>query len=285
MNGILSFQVISDYVQNRIDINHLKKISYLESKLQSFDPDLFVKFVKTYKYCKTQTGAWDEDTITQMLIRDIKTTFPNKNALTFNIFKAKGSYETNFGDIAFIIRFNYKTGKEFEGYGFIEAKRDYANHQFQYHELKQKQIDRFLQNTSSSFYCFYSHDAFFPVVKTDYLDQHLKCLSLPNINHLNYQLLSSVITPITFQHQFKRFLNGYDLDYGNKPKDIAYGHDEEYLPSNIFVIDQFEPGMTPTPTPTPNQKIYEKFDFDFDIDRKKRNNNDNNNDSGFGMRM
>ena len=286
MNGKLSYRIIDEYIKEEITIEDVKKYTKIENLLQNFDQELFLKLLETYKYCKTETGAWDEDNITQMLIRDIKTSLKSTRNSTLNIFKANGNYETNFGDIALIIRFNYKNGKSFEGFGFIESKRDYRNYNYEYHELKQKQIDRFLQNTNSSFYCFYSHNAFFPLVKTDYLNEHLKSLSLPNINKLDYQLLASTVKPITFQHQLNRFINGYDLDYSGKIKDIAYGFKKEFLPKNIIIINQFENGMEPTPTPTANEKIYETLEKTIAKEKEKKNSNDNdNNNMGFGMGM
>jgi hypothetical protein len=258
MNGSLTFKVIDDYIQDKIDIKVLDNFFRLKDKLEYFDEKLFFKFVETYKYCRTQTKAWDENNITNMLIRDIMTSSKSSHNLSFNVFKGNGKYETSFGDIAFIIRFNYQNGKSFEGYAFIEGKRDYSNYKFQYHELKQKQINRFVQNTISSFFCFYSHDAFFPVVKTEYLKHHLENLNLSNINQLDYNLLTNTIKPITFQQQYNRFINGYDLDYGEKPKSIAYGFDENFFPKTIFVINKFGVGMTPTPTETPNRSKYKE---------------------------
>lgn len=143
--------------------------------------------------------------------------------------------------------------------------------------MKQDQIDRFLQNTTSSFYCFYSHHAFFPIIKTDYLSKHLSNIGLSNIKDLDYKLLTNTIHPITFQHQYNRFINGYDLDYGENPKSIAYGFNQDFLPKTIFVVNQFESGMTPTPTPTPNEQMYKKITLDDLI----KNNNDIDDDIGY----
>ncbi len=271
MNGKLSFRIIDDYVNGIVDLNLLNRYFSLKNKLEKFDVELFNKFVETYKFARVQTNAWDENGITYSLVKDIMKSLTKSSNLSFNVFKSKGKYETSFGDIAFIVRFNYKTGESFEGYGFIEAKRDYPNNNHKFSELKQDQIDRFLQNTSSSFFCFYSHYSFFPTVKTDYLNKHLKNLNLTNIKDLDYKLLTNTIQPITFQHQYNRFINGYDLDYGENPKNIAYGFNENFLPKTIFVVNQFEDGITPTPTPTPNENKYIKVTLD---DLIKKNNID-----------
>ncbi|KLE05313.1 hypothetical protein [Aliarcobacter butzleri] len=277
MNGKLIFKMIDDYILGKFDIKKLDNYFQFKNKIEDFDEDLFNKFVNTYKYARTQTNAWDENDITNSLIKDIMTALNNHSNLSFNVFKSKGTYETSFGDIAFIVRFNYKTGKSFEGYGFIEAKRDYPNNNYKFRELKQDQIDRFLQNTTSSFYCFYSHHAFFPIIKTDYLSKHLSNIGLSNIKDLDYKLLTNTIHPITFQHQYNRFINGYDLDYGENPKSIAYGFNQDFLPKTIFVVNQFESGMTPTPTPTPNEQMYKKINLDDLI----KNNNDIDDDIGY----
>lgn len=277
MNGVLSFQEIENYVNNKA--NNLQLLANFEGAVQNFDQGLFNKFVETYKYARNQTNGWDEDAITNSLIRDIMTSLNTNSNLTYNVFKAKGNYETSFGDIAFIIRFNYKNGTSFEGFGFIEAKRDYPKHHNQFRELKKTQMAKFLKNTKSSYYCFYSYEAFFPIVKTEYLYLHLKHLNLSSVNRLDYTLLTQTIKPTTFQQQFNRFLNGFDLDCGEKPRNIAYGYHERYRPSTIFIINKFEDGMTPTPTPIPNQEIYEKIlaeSSSLFIDKKN-----NNNDQGF----
>ena len=281
MNGNLSFKIIDDYIKGKINIDVLEQYLVHKVKLENFNKNLFYKFVDVYKNARTQTNAWDENGITYSLVKEIMTSLKKQTNLSYNIFKANGKYETNFGDIAFIIRFNYKTGKSFEGYGFIEAKRDYPKNNFEFSELKQDQLDNILKNTHSSFYCFYSHHSFFPTVKTEYLKEHLKILKenkiISSIKKLNYSILSDVIKPITFQEQYNRFINGYDLDYGENPKNIAYGFDIEYLPKVIIEINQFEDGITPTPIPTPNENKYSKVTLD-DLIKK---NNDIDDDIGY----
>ena len=289
MNGNLSFAIINDYVSNKQDIKLMEEYLVVKTKMEDFDKELFYKFVDTYKYARNQTNEWDEDAITRSLIKDIIGSISVNSKLTFNVFKAKGKYETNFGDIAFIIRFNYKNGNSFEGFGFIESKRDYPDKKYRFNELKKDQMIRFLKNTKSSFYCFYSHKAFFPTVKTEYLYWHLENLQLQDIKHLDYPMLVNTIKPITFQNQLNRFFNGYDLDYGDKPKNIAYGFDEEFLPKTVFVIDQFENGMTPTPTPTPlsdNEKYFslsQKFISEEIEKTSKKNKKDNDINDDYNM--
>lgn len=259
MNGIISFKEIENYVYGRK--NNLTNLATFGSWMQNFDQNLFLKFVETYKYVLNQPKAWKENTITDFLIRDIMSSLQS-NSIRYNVFKADGKYETNFGDIAFIIRFHYPNRDSFEGVGFIEAKRDYPDYNFQFHELKITQMDRFLENTKSSFYCFYSHKAFFPLVHTEYLHKHIKKLRIPNANQLNYPLLTHFIKPVTFQHQLNRFINGYDLDYGEKPKNIAYGYDENFSPKFIIEINNFGENMTPTPTPSNvNPNKYRKYEL------------------------
>lgn len=263
MNGVLSFQEIENYVNNKQQ--NLKLLANFEGAIQKFDQDLFIRFVETYKYARNQTNGWDEDAITNLLVKDIMTSLNTKSDLTYNVFKAKGNYETNFGDIAFIIRFNYKNGTSFEGFGFIEAKRDYPTNHYQFRELKKTQMAKFLKNTKSSYYCFYSHEAFFPVVKTEYLYLHLKHLNLPLVKQLNYSLLTQTIQPTTFLQQFNRFLNGFDLDCGEKPRNIAYGYNENFSPKFIIEINNFGENMTPTPTPSNvNLNKYKTFELSSD---------------------
>ena len=103
MNGKLIFKMIDDYILGKFDIKKLDIIVQFKNKLVDFDEDLFNKFVNTYKYARTQTNAWDENDITNSLIKDIMTALNNHSNLSFNVFKSKGTYETSFGDIAFIV--------------------------------------------------------------------------------------------------------------------------------------------------------------------------------------
>ena len=100
MNGKLIFKMIDDYILGKFDIKKLDNYFQFKNKIEDFDEDLFNKFVNTYKYARTQTNAWDENDITNSLIKDIMTALNNHSNLSFNVFKSKGTYETSFGDIA-----------------------------------------------------------------------------------------------------------------------------------------------------------------------------------------
>lgn len=114
---------------------------------------------------------------------------------------------------------------------------------------------------------------------------HLENLQLQDIKHLDYTMFVNTIKPITFQNQLNRFFNRYDLDYGDKPKNIAYGFDEEFLPKTVFVIDQFENGMTPTPL-SDNEKYFslsQKFISEEIEKASKKNKKDNDINDDYNM--
>ena len=129
--------------------------------------ELFKHIESSIKYA--DNGLWDEKPITWrivgILLKSLQSKFP------VNVFQNTGTIENKFGDIAFVVTFHLPNGKTFNGVAFIEAKKDYPGKNYKFDYFRSEQMNRFLENTTSSFYVFYSHKSFLPIIETSFLKQ------------------------------------------------------------------------------------------------------------------
>lgn len=251
MNSNYLWECIVAYVEHCKEVNKSKDEEHFEllfskpfkamNKLLDFDESLSKKLIETYVKVLLRTNQWDENKITECIIDDILDSFEERTSLKtkLNVFKLdkKGNAENKFGDIAIIVRNVIDEHTIIEGVGFIEAKRDYQQKDgsYSYQELKKEQMKKYLKNTTSSFYCFYSHQHFFPMLSTDFIDKHLAALKINSSNYSDKYIYSS-INPETLLAQINRFKNGYDLDRNEMALSIAKGYEKNIgLPG--FIID------------------------------------------------
>jgi hypothetical protein len=213
-----------------------------------------------------------------MILRNL---IENLESFNIEIYKLKGVNENKFGDIAFAVSFpGYQ--KNFTGVSFIEAKRDFPEKEYRFDSFKVDQMKRFLGNTSSSFYLLYSHDLFFPVISTNFLNEIVESESIKD----GKLKLDHISTPlITFVSQLNRYLCGYDLDFSKDAIEVAKGENAKKRPSYIVHMNGSSngPSNEPTPSPSspppfkPNDRVYRKV---MRNDQKSKQNDKKNDGPG-----
>lgn len=106
---------------------------------------------------------WDENHISFLLMRELRTLFSNRT-INFNgwskivdwqSFKNRGKQETNYGDITLIVIVQFTSGETLKGIVNIEAKRDFNSNNFE--SVDKTQLDRILTNTPYSHLLLYTH--------------------------------------------------------------------------------------------------------------------------------
>ncbi len=250
-------------------------------ELYSFDRSLICKLYDELVKTEDDIDNWDEDFITRSLVYAIKSNL--KHRFNIDIWKQSGNDEQNFGDIAFVVVFHLSNGSTFIGVSFIEAKRDYQEHNHKFISFKKDQMNRFLQHTTSSFYLFYSHSSFLPILETQLLKQYVEA---KNIDDGQLKLDDIEVTKTTtLPTQLNRFLNGFDLDFSKEMIQVASGNGK-MKPKIIIKADVHGPGFEPTPTPgqtppfNPNPDVFKKFTEDDlkqkDENKKKKSSERNN---------
>lgn len=259
---------------------------YIELLSEDFrvNSDLLIRFIRTYIKVRTRTNQWDENTITGNLIDDIINHFHQLKSSDFkmNVFKLNGECEKKFGDIAFIVRTRMKNGKILKGAAFIEAKKEYEE-SGAYDSFDINQIKRFIENTTHSFYCFYSHNNFFPILESKYLFHKINN-SLIAPNKQTNETLFTTISPFSLIDQIERFINSYDLDYSRDTMNIALGFEiKKGCPKHIIIFEQ-EGTVFPDPSPEHiNTEKYSPYDSKQTVEENNlweqfSNENDDEND-------
>lgn len=259
------------------DQDLLQIIEFLDtfSKKCRINTDLFIRFIRTFNKVRTRTNQWDENTITANLIDDILNHYSSKKSSEFNInvFKLNGTCEHKFGDIAFIIRSKMNNGTVIEGVAFIESKRDYEPDKT-YESLNLQQLENFLNNTSHSFYCFYSSSNFFPILHSNYLYHKINNSKTPANKQIDETLFSNLET-FSFIDQIERFVNSYDLDYTQNAINIATGFEaRKGCPEYIITLEKQSEFPEPTPSYV-NLKKYSAYNPHNQSEHEQHNIEDN----------
>ncbi len=251
-----------------------------------FDNEIICDLIIMLEKKQKRTNAWDEDEITSRII-DIFLDYFEENELidNINIYKQRGNMEKKFGDIAFVITFHQPNGTFFHGVSFIEAKRDFPEKDYTFDSFKKEQLQRIIKHTTSSFYLFYSHKYFLPVIDSFCLNQIVEKNFIKN-GKLKVENFQNHYT--TLPIQIDRYLRGFDLDYSKQAQIIAQGNGKNIgNPKYIVKIDINNEGFHPEPTNkrdnpppfNPNNDIYKKLRDD-KISKKEKNEENNN---SFGM--
>ena len=215
---------------------------------------------------------WDEDFITRSLAIVIRSVL--KKDFNVEIWKQVGEDEEKFGDISFVVEFHPSNGNSFVGVSFIEAKRDYQEHNYRFRSFKKNQMEKFLEHTTSSYYLLYSHNSFLPTLETQLLKQYVDA---KKIDDRQLKLDDIEVTKITtLPTQLNRFLNGFDLDFSKEMVMVAAGNGK-MKPKIIIKADVHGPGFDPTPSPgqtppfNPNPNAYKKLKNEEKEKKKKEN--------------
>lgn len=231
--------------------------------------------------------SWDEDYITQRIIVAIKslnftqvefqTTFNN---IYIAAFKQKGTFESQYGDIAFVFDIGYKDGDNIIGVAFLEAKRWYASSN-EYSATKFDQLKRIYGNAPSARLLLYNHGYMTNLAVTG-LDSGIRSGSgiLPKIPstftsampintaiYLNSKKNNIEKFSIPFSYQFTfRYLFGMDMEFGDDLVEKILGNaiDKENLPKYVVAINvkpskKGDKGLDSYFQPNINKSLYDEI--------------------------
>lgn len=205
---------------------------------------------------------WQEEFIVRHMAREIRD-FLNTTASAFQrggasswvsarLFQSSGALENQHGDIAILLRFQYRDGDCFEGVGFLEAKRTYDG-SGQFEAIRQDQLKRILRNTPQAYVLLLDHQPINPTWNTWV---SLENSYLPSISPFSPPYLAvvgpiSVIlevghrdrrlykycSPLAYQFWY-RYLNGFDLELDKKILANVKGQaDDTGIPSHLLKVD------------------------------------------------
>lgn len=208
---------------------------------------------------------WNEDFITLNLLRDIRnelsglkfTGRDNRDDIDWQIYKLKGTFENNYGDIALVVNINYKDGTSINGAAFLEAKkRDWRKTTFG--AMKIPQAKRILKNAPRSQYLLYDYEEI-----TNFLNSSLHQEELIRFYHgrelqvplapitravcvpLNLAVATKSKDTILYRHSVplsqmlsNRYFQGLDLEFDDQSKQIATGFLTKFgLPKYVVTVD------------------------------------------------
>jgi hypothetical protein len=208
---------------------------------------------------------WDEDTLTRNILIEFRKRFSNKVIrdykedfkLSINTFKLSGKVmETNYGDIAFIVKRVYKDGDQLEGVGFLEAKRRYKKNNI-FTAYKTPQLEKINTNSPQSRLLLYDYSPiteFAPVFyEPTYYDynhyqyHHNILKSLPTTyavtTPINVALalnkkdttLYKISLPFSYQIAFRYFYS-LDLDFNKDILSLVKGYPNEKLGLPTYTV-------------------------------------------------
>ncbi|WP_034764867.1 hypothetical protein [Chrysiogenes arsenatis] len=213
---------------------------------------------------------WDEDFITRNLLRDLRNELSGsrfigrdrKSSINWQIYKLKGTFENNFGDVALIVNINYQDGTSINGAAFLEAKkRDWRKITFG--AMKLPQAKKILKNAPRSQYLLYDYEEI-----TGFLNGSLYLEELSYYYHhrggnvpfapvtravcvpLNLAVATTSKDTLLYRHSVpfsqmlsNRYFQGLDLEFDDTSKKVATGFLKKFgLPKFIVKIDIAEPG-------------------------------------------
>ena len=214
---------------------------------------------------------WDEDFITRNLLRDLRNNLSHsrlfgrdsKNGINWQIYKLKGTFENNFGDIALVVNINYRDGTSINGAAFLEAKkRDWRKTTFG--AMKLPQAKKILKNAPRSQYLLYDYEEI-----TNFLSGSLYLEELSYYYHhrgmhvplapvtravcvpLNLAVATTSKDTLLYRHGVpfsqmlsNRYFQGLDLEFDDTSKKVATGFLKKFgLPKFVVTINISEPDV------------------------------------------
>lgn len=193
---------------------------------------------------------WDEDFITLNLLRDLRNELSGsrfigrdkKSGIKWQIYKLKGTFENDFGDIALVVNINYQDGTSINGAAFLEAKkRDWRKTTFG--AMKLLQAKKILKNAPRSQYLLYDYEEI-----TSFLNGSLYLEELSYYYHhrgghvpfapvtravcvpLNLAVATASKDTLLYRHGVpfsqmlsNRYFQGLDLEFDDTSKKVATG--------------------------------------------------------------
>ncbi len=133
---------------------------------------------------------WDEDFITRNLLRDLRNELSGsrfigrdkKSSINWQIYKLKGTFDNNFGDVALIVNINYQDGTSINGAAFLEAKkRDWRKTTFG--AMKLPQAKKILKSAPRSQYLLYDYEEITGLLNGSLYLEELKSMGSDTIDY------------------------------------------------------------------------------------------------------
>lgn len=196
---------------------------------------------------------WHEDYITRRILSEYRKQFSCVEMIDVfsapikiesSSYKLSGKNETNFGDIAFIVRIHYPD-KNLEGVAFIEAKKKHGI-RCSFDAIRPEQFKTITTNAPHSLLLLYDHQPihqYFPFLSESnffLLEQSTHTAVIPinlvtSIHEKNNNLYRFSI-PLSYQILF-RYFRGLDLEFDKRALNIAKGYDRQVgTPKHLIVV-------------------------------------------------
>jgi hypothetical protein len=208
---------------------------------------------------------WDEDHITYTLIKDLQRGFKgaqysghdSRSRIDWETYKLRGSYETNFGDIALVVNINYKDGSSVNGVAFLEAKkRDWRKTTFS--AMRVNQAKKIIRNAPRAQYLLYDYEEITNFLNGSLFTEEMESYYYRREIALPFAPITrSVCVPIDlalakgdkdtllYRHGLPlslvlstRYFQGLDLEFDDKSKEVATGFLNKFgLPKFVVKVD------------------------------------------------
>jgi hypothetical protein len=232
---------------------------------------------------------WDEDHITRSILTQLRQELGRvelvgddvRSHLHWEAYKLSGTYENRFGDIAVLVKINYKDGEHLQGAAFLEAKRR-QRRKTNFDAMRAKQVNKILKHAPRAQYLLYDYEditgfqsapAFLHEIQNFYRRNwqtgsvaprtSAVCVPLNVAKATGYKdtLLYRYATPLSMMLSC-RYFQGLDLEFGKEAIEVACGYLEKFgLPSYVLEVEISEAGAEPKEnTASVNRQRYEPMD-------------------------
>jgi hypothetical protein len=216
--------------------------------------------------------SWNEDYITFKLLSELNSTLSSvdlegknfRQSIEWESYKLRGSYETNFGDIAIIVNISYRDGTGLEGVAFLEAKRrDWRKTTFS--AMNKTQLKRILRHAPRAHYLLYDYEgiigfsnpvsfgrevsryrrSYWPGLLTEKTSSLCVPLNVAGATGFKDTLLYRHGTPLAWMLS-NRYFQGLDLEFDDTAKSVATGFLNKFgLPKFVMRVEVTEQGAEP----------------------------------------
>lgn len=205
---------------------------------------------------------WDENHITFLLMRQLRTLFQHRviyfddwsKIVNWQSFKNRGKQETNYGDIALIVNVQFSSGEYLKGVANLEAKRD-SGRDNNFEVIDLDQIERIHGNLPYSHLLLYRHGI--ETLQTKFPDEatwqsHFWVSPLNTAKEMfgqisardNWKILRTSF-PFTM-FLTSRIFWGFDLDFRKEIiYDIEQGINRLVNPSYLGVVNVYYENQQP----------------------------------------
>lgn len=231
--------------------------------------------------------SWNEDHITFKLLDELNNALSSvelqgedfRKRIEWESYKLRGSYETNFGDIAIVVNISYRDGTSLEGVAFLEAKkRDWRKTTFS--AMNKTQLKRILKHAPRAHYLLYDYEditgfsnsvsfgheinryrSYWPGLLTEITSSLCVPLNVAGATGFKDTLLYRHGTPLSWMLS-TRYFQGLDLEFDDTAKAVATGFLNKFgLPKFVMKVEVIEQGAEPKETQLQlNFQEYEKLE-------------------------